>query len=96
MPPPNLFLPFAPLPSFCFANYGDIGRFSSAYPPPATLWDPLNLSSSYIPTIPTLDPNNSSTMTPKIHLSNEIRRLEPLTTSVNRTTPCVGEILFLD
>ncbi|XP_063695520.1 nuclear receptor subfamily 2 group E member 1-like [Culicoides brevitarsis] len=55
IPSPNLFLPFTPFvsPNFCFTNY-DVSRFSSAYAS-GSLWDPINLSRNYIPTVPAMD-----------------------------------------
>lgn len=87
MPPPNLFLPFAPLPSFCFANY-DMGRFSSAYTS-TSLWDPLNLTNSYIPTVPTIDHHNASLSASKIYFSTETSPI----VSINRA-PSVGKLHF--
>lgn len=86
MPPPNLFLPFAPLPSFCFANYADMGRFSSGYAPPS-LWDPLNLTSSYIPTLPNMD--HTPINVPKI----SVTRVDPVI-GISRASS-VGKIMIL-
>uniref|UniRef100_A0A336LLB1 CSON001310 protein n=1 Tax=Culicoides sonorensis TaxID=179676 RepID=A0A336LLB1_CULSO len=72
-PTSNLFLPFAPLPSFYFANYSDMGRFPSAIYPSSSLWDPLNLVSNYIPNIPSMD-QSTLNHAPKIHHINEDSR----------------------